>query len=140
MQLWRKRMPNQTVTRFIETDKSPEAVLSVLREPANITQWAPVFADTMERIDGQRYQVRKGEERFIVEVQVYEPAGCVNYIREMAEGNRSGAFLRVMPRPRGGSAVTMTVPVGPTTTEDKVAKVVSDELNELVRMAREATG
>jgi hypothetical protein len=130
-------MRNQTVTRFIETDKSPAAILHVLQEPTNITQWAPVFADAMELVDGMRYRVTKGEDTFLVEISVNAPAGCVDYLRDMPDGNRAGAYVRVAPRPKGGSTITMTVPVSPTTTEKEVAEIVSDELNALVRLAED---
>jgi quercetin dioxygenase-like cupin family protein len=133
-------MPNQTVTRFIESDKSPAALLRVLQEPSNVPQWAPVFADTIERVDGMRYRVTKGEDTFFVEVSVHEPAGCVDYLREMPDGNRGGAYIRVTPRPKGGSTITMTVPVSPTTTEQEVAKVVTAELDALVRLSGHELG
>jgi hypothetical protein len=130
-----KNMSNQTLTRFTETDKSPAAILHVLREPTNITRWAPVFADAIEPVAGVRYQVRKAGATFFVEVLVHEPSGCVDYLREMPGGNRGGAYVRVTPRPKGGSTITITVPVGPASTEFEVAKVVSDELEALVGMA-----
>jgi hypothetical protein len=128
-------MPNQTVTRCIETDKSPDLILKILHEPRNITHWAPVFADAIEHLESTRYRVTKDQEKFLVDVLIDEPARCVDYLREMPNGIRAGAYIRVTPRPKGGSSVTMTVPVGPTSTEEQVAEVVVSELDALVRMA-----
>jgi hypothetical protein len=128
-------MPNQTVTRCIETDKSPDAILKILQEPRNVTQWAPVFADAIEPVENTRYQVTKGEEKFFAHVLVHESAGCVDYLREMANGIRAGAYIRITPRPKGGSSVTITVPLGPSADEKQVAAVVASELDVLVRMA-----
>jgi hypothetical protein len=42
----------------------------------------------------------------------------------------------VMPRPLGGCTIMMTVPIGPTTNESEVAKVLEQELADLVQLAR----
>lgn len=47
---------------------------------------------------------------------------------------RGGAYIRVTPRPMDGSVVTMTVPVGPTTTPEEVAIVLEQELEALIQM------
>ena len=62
--------------------------------------------------------------------------GVVDYIREMPNGRRGGAFIRVTPRPLGGSSITMTVPIAPNTTEADVAKVLEQELADLDQLAR----
>lgn len=70
----------------------------------------------------------------------HRSAGTVDYIREMASNMRGGAYIRVTPRPMGGSTVTMTVPLAPNTTESAVADVVDEELAELLRLARSRVG
>jgi hypothetical protein len=128
-------MPNQTVTRTIESDIEPDKLYTVLAEASNITRWAPVFADTIEKIEGIRYRVTKNGETFVVEVLLHPSARAVDYIRVMSENRRGGAYIRVMPRPLGGCTIAMTVPIGPATTESSVAKVLEQELADLVQIA-----
>jgi hypothetical protein len=49
-------------------------------------------------------------------------------------GEARGAYIRVTPRPLGGSVVTMTVPVDPNTTLAEVAAVLEQELQALIRI------
>ena len=58
----------------------------------------------------------------------------VDYLREMAQGKRGGAYIRVMPKPLGGSVVVMTVPVGSNTTSAEVAAVLEQELEALIKL------
>jgi hypothetical protein len=104
-------MPTQTVTRSAESDLEPGRLYNVLAEVSNIPKWAPVFADDIERIDDMHYRVtRDGEVN--LEASLHPSAGAVDYIREMPNGKRGGAYIRVTPRPLGGSTITMTVPIG----------------------------
>jgi Polyketide cyclase / dehydrase and lipid transport len=129
-------MPTQTVTRTIECDLEPDRIYAVLAEASNIPKWAPVFADAIERIDGGRHRVTKNKASFDVEIALHPAAGTVDYVREMGDGRRGGAYLRVVPNPAGGCTVLMTVPIGPTASESEVAKVLEQELLDLVRLAR----
>ena len=129
-------MSSQTVTCAAESDLEPAELYKVLAEVNNIPRWAPVFADAMERIDGTRYRVTKNGATFNMEVFAHQSAGTVDYIREMANNKRGGAYIRVTPLPLGGSVVSMTVPLGPDTNESDVAKTVDQELVELIGLAR----
>jgi Polyketide cyclase / dehydrase and lipid transport len=129
-------MAPQTVTRATECDLEPGDVFSVLAEASNLPKWAPVFADAVERVVGARYRVTKNGASFSVELTAHSSAGTVDFIREMPNGNRGGAYLRVTPRPLGGCTITMTVPIAPTTNESEVAKVLERELIDLVQLAR----
>ncbi|MGA8529481.1 MAG: SRPBCC family protein [Acidobacteriaceae bacterium] len=129
-------MQNQTVTRAAEADFGPAEIYDVLVQVNNIPAWAPVFADAIEPIDDGHYRVTKGGDTFRLEVVSHLSAGAVDYIREMTDNKRGGAYIRVTPRPLGGSTITMTVPLGPNTTESEVARVVDQELAELIRLAR----
>jgi hypothetical protein len=129
-------MPIQTVSRSIESDSEPGRLYNVLAEVSNIPKWAPVFADSIERIDDIQCRVIKDGETFTLEVFLHPSAGAVDYIREMPNGNRGGAYIRVTPRPLSGSTITMTVPMGPNTTESDVAKVLEQELADLVQLAQ----
>jgi hypothetical protein len=129
-------MPTQTVTRSAESDLEPGKIYNVLAQVSNIPKWAPVFADAIERIDDMHYRVTRKGEVFPLEVSLHPSAGAVDYIREMPNGKRGGAYIRVTPRPVGGSTVTMTVPIGPNTTDSDVAKVLEQELADLVQLSQ----
>jgi len=129
-------MGSQTVTRATESDLELARIYAVLAEAGNIPKWAPVFADAVERIDDVNHRVTKNGATFGIQVLLHPPAGTVDYIREMPNGNRGGAYLRITPRPLGGCVIAMTVPIGPNTNESEVAKVVERELADLVQLAR----
>jgi hypothetical protein len=129
-------MPTQTVTRAAESDLEPGRLYEVLAQVSNIPKWAPVFADTIERIDDMHYRVSRNGEAFHLEVSLHPSAGAVDYLREMPNGKRGGAYIRVVPRPAGGSTITMTVPIGPNTIESDVAKILEQELADLIQLAR----
>jgi hypothetical protein len=80
--------------------------------------------------------VAKNGEAFNIEVSLHQSAGAVDYIREMPGGKRGGAYIRVTPRPLGGCTITMTVPIGPNTSESDVAKILEQELTDLIQLAR----
>jgi hypothetical protein len=129
-------MPTQTVTRIVESDSEPIEIYNVLADVGNIPKWAPVFADAVERIDDTHYSVTKNDETFNLQLCLHPSAGTVDYIREMPNNKRGGAYIRVIPRPLGGSTITMTVPIGPNTNEFNVARTLEQELAELIRLVR----
>jgi len=129
-------MPPQTVTHAVESASEPTKLFNLLSEIENIPMWAPVFADKIERISDSRCRVIKNREAFEVEVFTNPVAGTVDYIREMTEGKRGGAYIRVTPLPLGGSSISMTVPIAANTTAADVAKILEQELAELVRLAQ----
>jgi hypothetical protein len=127
---------SQTVTRAAESELEPGRIYSALAEISNIPKWAPAFADSIERIDDSHCTVTKGGETFRIEVLLHPSAGAVDYIREMSQGRRGGAYIRVTPRPLGGSTVTITVPLAPGATESGVASVLEQELTDLIQLAQ----
>ena len=108
--------------------------------PTDISRTAQVklssLAANSQRIDDVHYRVTGNGEVFSLEVSLHPSAGAVDYIREMPNGNRGGAYIRVTPRPLGGSTITMTVPVGANTIETDVAKVLEQELADLIQLAQ----
>jgi hypothetical protein len=128
-------MANQTVTRAAECEFEPARIFDILAETNNLPKWAPGFADAIERVGDGRFRVTKGGASFSIEVFLNPSAGTVDFIREMPNGRRGGAYLRVMPRPLGGCTVLITVPIGPNTSESEVAKVLEQELSDLVQLA-----
>jgi hypothetical protein len=129
-------MLTQTVTHSTESAFEPGRLYDVLATVSNIPKWAPVFADAIERIDDTHYRVSKNGESFNIELSLHPSAGTVDYIREMPNGKRGGAYIRVTPRPLGGSTITMTVPIGPNTIKSDVAKVLEHELNDLIQLVQ----
>ena len=128
-------MSERTVTRSLESDLEPERILRVLNDPARLPEWAPVFADKVEH--GQNgWRVTKGGDSFNVQVNVSTTAGTVDFLREMADGKRGGAYARVFPRPLGGSVIVMTVPLAPNSDPTDVARDVEQELAALVSLGR----
>ncbi len=61
-------------------------------------------------------------------------AGTVDYLREIAPGREGGAFLRVVPRPGGGSVVVMTLPLAPGAEQAATAATLRYELNALTNV------
>ena len=129
-------MLNQTVTRTADSDVESFDIYNVLAEISNIPKWAPVFADAIERVDDTHYRVTKSGTGFDLEVFLHPSAGTVDYIRKMADNRRGGAYIRVIPRPRGGSTITITLPIGPDSNESDVADVLEQEISALVHLAR----
>src|SRR5215470_11738924 len=110
-------MAPQTVTHAAETEAEPRKLFELLTRVEEIPRWAPVFADTVERIGDGRCRVTKDGQSFEIDVSAHSSTGTVDYVREMAQGRRGGAYIRVTPRPLGGSSISMTVPIGANTTE-----------------------
>jgi hypothetical protein len=128
------RMPNQTITRTIESTLEPTAIFTTLSKPELIPHWAPVFADSTEHISGGNYHFTKGTDTFAVEVITNNTSLTVDILREMPNNIRGGAYIRVMPRPLGGSTVVMTIPLGPTAVPENVSKVLEQELEALINL------
>jgi hypothetical protein len=127
-------MASETVTRTIEFEGEAEILYRKLLDVSLIPQWAPVFADKVEDAGEHTFRVTKGNDIFDMELVAHERALTVDYLRGMADGRRGGAYIRVMPKPLGGSVVAMTVPVGPNVTPDEVAAVLEQELATLIEL------
>jgi hypothetical protein len=127
-------MSTQTVTRAIESDFEPKLIYLKLADVSLIPLWAPVFADKVERAHETTFHVTKSGDTFDMELFANESTLTVDYLREMANGKRGGAYIRVMPKPLGGSVVVMTVPVGPNTTSAQVATGLEQELEALIKL------
>jgi hypothetical protein len=132
-------MSNQTVTRTIESEFEPKLIYLKLTDVSLIPLWAPVFADKVEQARETTFRVTKGSDAFDLELLANETALTVDYLRDMANGRRGGAYIRVMPKPLGGSVVAMTVPVGPNAIPAQVATVLEQELEALVKLLHENT-
>jgi hypothetical protein len=125
----------RSVTGAVETAAEPDAILDVLADPRQAPRWAPDFADTIEGSFEDGWEATKGGVSFAIRVAVAREAGTVDYLRRIAPGREAGAFLRVMPRPGGGSVVVMTLPVMPGADAAEVAATLAVELEGIVALA-----
>jgi hypothetical protein len=129
-------MPDRTVTRTIEDDLDPDTILAVLMDPRLIPRWAPVFADEVEKISSDAWQVTKNGQTFAIEMEASPSSRTVDYLREIAPGKRGGACIRVLPRPGGGSVVIMTLPVPGDTSAERLTSVLVEELKGIVDLSK----
>jgi hypothetical protein len=125
------RISSQTVTSSIEADANPDLVFQFLSDPRGIPQWAPGFADRIEVGEGGTWRIVKGQKTFPIEVVAFSPVRSVDYLRQITIDKKGGAFLRVLPRPSGGSVIVMTLPVSPESSMDETAKILGQELQRL---------
>ncbi|WP_058189886.1 SRPBCC family protein [Terracidiphilus gabretensis] len=129
-------MPDRTVTRAIEDDLEPDAIFAVLTEPRLLPRWAPAFADEVEKIGSDSWQITKNGNKFTMQMATSAPSRAVDYLREVAPGRQGGAYIRVLPRPAGGSVVVMTLPVTGNADAEGVGAVLVEELNSLVDLVK----
>jgi hypothetical protein len=124
-------MSQQTVTRSIELPVDRAQVLSLLIDASRTPEWAPVFAEKITHVEGDRWLRRKGDRELDLILIHNEASGTVDYLRDLPTGRKGGAYLRVFDAPASGTVVTMTVPVDPDGTAEEAAKTVEDELESL---------
>jgi Polyketide cyclase / dehydrase and lipid transport len=130
--------PRSTVTSAVECASSPTAAYGYLADPRHLPDWAPGFADTVRQDSDGGWAAAKGDRTFAVRVDVHEPAGTVDFLRQAPSGRWIGAYLRVTPQPQSGSVITMTLPLLPDTDPSLTARVLEEELAAIVRLL--ATG
>ena len=109
--------------------------MALLADPSHIPSWAPAFADVVTGDAQSGWRAMKGGQDFALRVVMKQDAGTVDYLREIAPGREGGAYLRVIPRPGGGSVVVMTVPLAPDAEPAAIAAALRGELNALVSLA-----
>ena len=120
-------MQARTVTRSIDVEASPDLVLDVVRDPARIPTWAPAFADSIEP-NGDGWRVTRNSLAFQVRVKVDLATRCIDILREIAPGEEGGLYLRILPRPGGGSVIVATIPIVPSSDPESTGVILSDEL------------
>ncbi len=125
----------RTETRVIEGDIGPAAVFELLNDPSRIPEWAPDFADSVIPSAGTGWTASKAGQAFAFDVEATRTTLTVDYLREIAPGQKAGAYVRVLPRPGGGAVVIMTVPVAPGLERAAVAATLDRELRALIRQA-----
>lgn len=122
------------MTQSIEAAAEPAAVVALLADPTRIPDWAPAFADAVTGDDQSGWRATKDGQGFTVRVVTQRDADTVDYLREITPGSESGAFIRVLPRPGGGSVIVMTLPLVPGAEQAAVAATLHDELNALMTL------
>jgi hypothetical protein len=133
-------MSDRTATASIESELEPNKILEILVDPMFIPQWAPEFADDIAGAEDHGWQVRKDGRMFYVNTEVSETARTVDYIREISPGKQGGAYLRVLPRPGGGSVVVITVPIPAGLVSQSVRLGLDAELRSLALLAQSRAG
>ena len=126
---------SRTETQSAEADAPVAKVLAVLTNAARIPQWAPAFADEVSGDSRSGWLVTKDGQAFTLRVAAVPAAGTVDYLRELAPGREGGAYLRVIPRPGGGSVIIMTLPVPAGSDPAATAATLAAELAALVSLA-----
>ena len=124
----------RTVTQTIESDLTVETVVGLLANPTHIPEWATAFADSVSGDTGSGWRVTKDGQTFALRVSTNDEAGTVDYLRQVAPGSEGGGYIRVIPRPRGGSVVVITVPLLPGVDPAEVAATLDRELEVLVSL------
>jgi AcrR family transcriptional regulator len=125
----------RTATRTIESDAEPDAVFALLADPRRLPDWAPAFADAVSGDHESGWRLEKNGQEFALRVVTTHDARTVDYLREIAPGPEGGAYLRIVPRPGGGSVTSMTVPVPPGGDPAAVSSVIRRELAALTKRA-----
>lgn len=128
-------MVERTVTRTIEGSIERELIFALLKDPARIPEWAPAFADKVLPFGNDSWKVLKLGELFSLTVVIEPRSWTVDYLRTVAPGVQGGAFIRLLPRPGGGTVVTMTLPIPSASDATKVSKVLETELAALLALA-----
>jgi hypothetical protein len=129
--------PRRTETQSIETEAVVAGVVALLADPTRIPEWAPAFADLVSGDPHSGWQATKDGRIFSLRVVVNQEAGAVDYLREVAPGREGGAYVRVVPRPGGGSVVTMTLPLLPDVDPTDTATTLARELATLTSLAEQ---
>lgn len=125
----------RTVTRAVEADADPADVVTLLADATRIPEWAPDFAGAVVPDGPGQWRATRDGEDFAIRTVVEDTVGTVDYLCEAAPGRLGSAYLRALPRPGGGTVVTMTLALA--SNGDRVP-VLRDELAALARLT--ATG
>ena len=124
----------RTETQSIEADAPVTSVMAILANPTRIPQWAPAFADEIRGDSTSGWKATKDGRDFPLRVATNGDAGTVDYLRQVAPRQEGGAYLRAIPRPGGGSVITMTLPLPPDVDPAETAATLASELATLASL------
>jgi hypothetical protein len=133
-----KSMTRFFKTRSLETDGAPDTVYGVLADPARIPEWAPRFADRMERDSDVSWRAFKSEREFPVRIASDPASRTMDILRRLPSGEETGAYLRVIARPGGGSLVLISAPAG--VNPDQTGEVLRQELAAIATLSARIAG
>jgi hypothetical protein len=125
----------RTQTQAIETTTEPDLIWEFLADPRHLPAWAPAFADAITGTEPQGWQAVKDGRAFALRVLAARAQRTVDYLRELAPGREGGAYLRVLPRPAGGSVIVMTLPLIPGADPETAIATLRAELAAVARLA-----
>ncbi|MGX7679273.1 hypothetical protein ACSMXN_10290 [Jatrophihabitans sp. DSM 45814] len=128
-------MSNRTESGSAECNAERGQVIEILGDANQLPEWAPGFADSVRGDATSGWVITKAGREFSVSVDAHPEAGTVDYVREVAPGVLGGAYLRVIPRPGGGSVIVMTLPIASGAQPNEVKATLHDELTALVALA-----
>jgi hypothetical protein len=124
----------RSVSGSLESDADTDVLLEILEDCTRVPEWAPAFADHVTQ-DGPSCIGWKDGREFLFRVAAVRHAGTVDYLREITPGVEGGAYLRVVPRPGGGSVTTMVLPVQPDADPAVLQATLDEELAALEALA-----
>ena len=128
----------RTDTQSVESDAAVASTVAVLADPGASPNGRPAFADSVSGEPSSGWQAIKDGRSFALRVVVNHDAGTVDYLREVAPGREGGAYIRAVPRPGGGSVITMTLPLLAGVDPSETAATLTRELTALVSLAEAA--
>jgi hypothetical protein len=130
----------RTETQSIESEASPDQVVGVLADATRLHEWAPGFVDRVTGDAQSGWRATKDGRDFALRIVVDQSAGTVDFLRQVAPGREGGAYLRAVPRPGGGSVITMTLPLLPGVDPADTASTLAQELIAIVALVAKVAG
>jgi len=127
----------RTVTQLIESDTDPDAVFALIADPRLIPTWAPRLGSTVTGDLESGWRITKHGEDFPLRVVATRDARTADYVREITPGRDECAYLRALPRPDGGSIITMVLTLGSDDDPTVVATSLHEQLTALATLAEE---
>jgi hypothetical protein len=117
-------------TRSLSIAAQPAGVISYLRDPRKLPEWAPQFASEI-RLADDHVVVNPGEGELRMRLIASPEAGTIDLVA--AADPRRGAFMRVLPN-RDGCELLFTLFFPVETSRDAIATQMSEVEAELERV------
>jgi hypothetical protein len=76
----------------------------------------------------------KDNRQFSIRVAIDPSTGCLDILREITPGEKGGLYMRILPRPGGGSVVVATIPIVPTSSPERTSSILADELDRIAML------
>ncbi|MGZ4757544.1 MAG: SRPBCC family protein [Acidimicrobiales bacterium] len=136
------REARDTHTGTVELDVEADVAFAVLADVANIPMWAPAFADAVVPSGGglDEYEATKAGTTFGLRFVTRADSRTIDFLRPIFPDRDSGASIRVLPGPRTGCLVIVTLPVPPGADSDSVASTLTIELAAIANLVEAPSG